>query len=263
MSTGARRKLSSVATARLEQPERAGQHGTRRWAVERSNGGAPGAPGTCSGSPGNTRIVRYRGQPEQTDAQQIESSFTDPEAFTVLFERHAVPLYRYIVKRVGRSDAPDVLGETFATGFRSRRAYDLDRSDARPWLFGIATNCVRRLWRSEQRRLTREAAAAVRDIAEDHSEEALSTVFFHGQSQPIAEALEHLDDTSLDVLLLVAGPGFTYEQISIALDIPVGTVRSRLSRARRKLRELLGEPGQYLDEGPRVERATNASEGSQ
>jgi len=135
--------------------------------------------------------VGYNGQAQQTDAQQIESSFTDPEAFTVLFERHAVPLYRYIVTRVGRGDAHDILGETFATAFRSRRAYDLDRSDARAWLFGIATNCARHLWRSEQRRLTREAAAAsVRDIEEDQSEEAISTVFFHDQSQPIAEALE-------------------------------------------------------------------------
>lgn len=205
----------------------------------------------------------YNGQAQQTDAQQIESSFTDPEAFTVLFERHAVPLYRYIVTRVGRGDAQDILGETFATAFRSRRAYDLDRSDARAWLFGIATNCARHLWRSEQRRLTREAAAAsVRDIEEDQSEEAISTVFFHDQSQPIAEALEQLDHDSLDILLLVAGPGFTYEEISFALEIPVGTVRSRLSRARRQLRELLGESGQYLDEGLQVERATNASEGS-
>jgi RNA polymerase sigma-70 factor (ECF subfamily) len=192
------------------------------------------------------------GDPEQaevTDAQQIEASLTNPDAFAALFDRHAGPLHRYILKRVGRPDAEDLVGETFVVAFRSRRTYDLSRPDARPWLFGIATNLVRHHWRSEGRRLRREgAAASMVDDYGDPSEEAVSNVFFQGHSELIARALGQLDDAYLDVLLLAAGPGFSYEEISIAMGIPVGTVRSRLSRARQQLRELLGVSGQYLDE---------------
>jgi RNA polymerase sigma-70 factor (ECF subfamily) len=87
-------------------------------------------------------------------------------------------------------------------------------------------------------------------------------VFFQGQTELIAHALDQIEDVYLDVLLLVAGPGFSYEEISIALGIPVGTVRSRLSRARRQLRELLGGSGQYLDEESPVERPSISTEGS-
>jgi RNA polymerase sigma factor (sigma-70 family) len=203
------------------------------------------------------------GRTEVTDAAQIEASLSNPEAFTVLFDRHAGPLHRYIVTLVGRPHAEDLVGETFATAFRSRRDYDLRRPDARPWLFGIATNLARHHWRSETRRRTRDGvAASLVDTCGDHSEEAVSNVFFRGQAEVIAHALAQLDDGYLDVLLLVAGPGFSYEEVSIALGIPVGTVRSRLSRARRQLRELLGAAGQYLDEGSQDEHPPLSTEGS-
>ena len=147
------------------------------------------------------------------------------------------------MKRVGPQDAEDLAGETFVAAFRSRASYDLRRSDARPWLFGIATNLAHHYWRSEGRRKKRDAAIANRAVAKDHYEEAAANVFFSHQEELIAQALSQLDDAHLDVLLLVAGPGFTYEEVSLALEIPVGTVRSRLSRARHQLRELLGGSG--------------------
>src|ERR1035437_6606678 len=205
------------------------------------------------------------GDPEQTevtDAQQIEASLTNPDAFAALFDRHAGALHRYISKRVRRPDTEDLVGETFAVAFRSRRTYDLSRPDARPWLFGIATNLVCHHWRSEGRRLRRHgAAASVVEDYEDPSDEAVSNVFFQAHAEPIARALGQLDDVYLDVLILVAGPGFSYEEVSVALGIPVGTVRSRLSRARRQLRELLGLSGQYLDEESPAEAPSNSTEG--
>jgi RNA polymerase sigma-70 factor (ECF subfamily) len=90
----------------------------------------------------------------------------------------------------------------------------------------------------------------------------VSTVWFESQAEPIACALARIDDAYLDVLLLVAGPGLTYDEVALALDIPIGTVRSRLSRARIRLRELLGESGQYLDEGSQDVTPTVPAEGS-
>ncbi len=189
-------------------------------------------------------------QAELTDAGHIERSLADPAAFAALFERHARSVHRYLVKRVGPGSAEDLLGETFVTAFRSRGGYDLARADARPWLFGIATNHARHFWRSELRRQSR-GVAAVSDVAElDHSDEATTSGFFAAQTGAVAQALAQLDDAHLDVLLLVAGPGLSYEEVSEALGVPIGTVRSRLSRARQRLRQLLGGSWQYLDGDP-------------
>lgn len=185
---------------------------------------------------------------EKSDAEVIRSSLSDPELFSGIFERHADSVLRYLTKRVGPVPAEDLVGETFVTAFRSRKNFDLSRQDARPWLFGIATNVCRHYWRSAQRQVRRDRA--VHDqflIPPDLSDEVVATTWFESQSEPLALALAQIDAVYLDVLLLVAGPGLTYEEIAEALDIPIGTVRSRLSRARRQLRELLGMPGQYLD----------------
>jgi RNA polymerase sigma factor (sigma-70 family) len=208
-------------------------------------------------------MMGHRHPPERTDSEQIEASLVHPHAFAVLFQRHAGPVYRYLVKRVGPQDAEDLVGETFATAFRSRSSYDLSRPDARPWLFGIATNLAHHYWRSEGRRQNRDATIARGATTEDHSDEATSSVFFSSQDGLIEQALAQLDDVHLDVLLLVSGPGFSYEEVSVALGIPVGTVRSRLSRARHQLRELLGGSRQYLEGESPTERASIATEGMQ
>jgi RNA polymerase sigma factor (sigma-70 family) len=193
-------------------------------------------------------------QPEGiTDARHIEQSLSSPAAFAVLFERHARSVHGYLVKRVGPENAEDLLGETFAIAFRSRANYDLSRNDARPWLFGIATNHVRHFWRSEYRRRSRTLVGLGDVTVPDHGDDATSSAFFSSQEGAVARALAQLDDAHLDVVLLVAGPGFTYEEVSVALGIPIGTVRSRMFRARQRLRDLLGGSGQYLDSEPPTE----------
>lgn len=210
--------------------------------------------GTRNRTSGNTRLMGRGGEPaERTDARQIELSLEHPQAFAELFDRHARSVHRYLLRRVGPQNAEDLVGDTFVTAFRSRRNYDLSRADARPWLFGIATNHVRHYWRSEGRRTARSAAALGGSGAFDHSDEATSSAFFSSLEDEIAQALAQVDDAHLDVLLLIAGPGFTYEEVSQALGIPIGTVRSRMSRARKRLRELLGGTWKYLEERPIVE----------
>ena len=202
-------------------------------------------------------------QPEPTDARQIELSLSSPDAFAALFEGHARSVHRYLVKRVGPQNAEDLLGETFVTAFRARGNYDLSRDDARPWLFGIATNHARHFWRSEGRQRSRVSPGLADVTVPDHGDEATSSAFFAAQEGAVARALAQLDDAHLDVLLLVAGPGLTYEEVSVALGIPIGTVRSRMSRTRQRLRELLGGSGQYLSGEPPTEEIPIGVKGKQ
>ena len=198
-----------------------------------------------------------------TDAEVIRSSLTDPESFAAIFERHAAPVHRYLVTRVGRGAAEDLVGDTFATAFRSRSTYELSRPDARPWLFGIATNLARHHWRSEGRREARDARVERGTVmAEDPSDDVAATAWFRSQAAPIARALSQVDAAHLDVLLLVAGPGLSYDEVAQALDIPIGTVRSRLARGRRQLRELLGAPEHYLDGAAHDTTPAISAEGS-
>ncbi len=140
--------------------------------------------------------------------------------------------------------------ETFVVAFRSRDAYNLQEGSARPWLFGIATNLLRHHRRSEARRLHAYARTG-RDplVGPDHRfEEAEDRAVAERAEPAVAAALAALRPHERDVLLLYAWADLTYAEIAAALAIPVGTVRSRLARARRKVRELLAAAGQLGDE---------------
>lgn len=177
-----------------------------------------------------------------------------PDRFGAVFERHAPGIVGFVASRVGPSDAEDVSAETFITAFRTRRRYDMAYPDAGPWLYGIATNVIRHHRRSEMRRRRHaddrppgygpEPVAAL-DVA-GQVEAEMTTV---GQRAELEAALAQLDDTWTDPLLLFVIAGLTYQEIGLALALPVGTARSRIYRARARLRELLGTSGQYHDMG--------------
>lgn len=153
---------------------------------------------------------------------------------------------RYLRRRIGKETAEDLAVETFVLAFRSRHAYDLQRESARPWLFGIATNLLRHHRRSEGRRLHAYARTGRDPIAgPDHRfEEAEDRAVAERAGPAVAAALAILRPQERDVLLLHAWADLTYAEIAAALAIPVGTVRSRLARARHKVRELLAVTGQ-------------------
>jgi RNA polymerase sigma-70 factor, ECF subfamily len=184
-----------------------------------------------------------------TDADIIASSETDPGRFGAIFDRHFVAIYRYLRPRVGRDLAEDLASETLAIAFRRRAGYDLSREDARPWLYGIAANLIRHHRRYERRQLLAYARAGpVVDSGPDAGWEAIDDrIVAHGAVPALARALAALKPAQREVLLLHAWANLTYEQIAEALDVPVGTVRSRLARARRRIRELLAVGGQFVD----------------
>jgi len=147
-----------------------------------------------------------------SDAQVIAASRVEPLVFAVVFDRH----------------------------------YDAVHPDALPWLFGIATNLLRHHHRGEARRLRAYARLDRLADADDSFGGIEARLDAERAGPAIAEALMRLSAGERDVLLLFAWADLRYEEIAMALRIPIGTVRSRLNRARRRVRELIGESGQYL-----------------
>jgi RNA polymerase sigma-70 factor (ECF subfamily) len=168
------------------------------------------------------------------DAEAIERSLSDGMAFAGVFDRHYSAIHRFLSGRVGRDLADDLSSETFAVAFRRRATYDRLREDARPWLFGIAANLLRDHRRSEERRL-RAYSRAAPEIAD--SEDGAPKL-----DGPLAVALLSLSVEERNLILLFAWAELSYEQLAEALSLPVGTVRSRLSRTREKLRARLALP---------------------
>jgi RNA polymerase sigma factor (sigma-70 family) len=192
---------------------------------------------------GQDRVV----ETSPTDAEVIAASASDPRSFAAIFDRHFADIDRYLARRVGSSLADDLAADTFMVAFRSRARYDPSVPDARPWLFGIAANLLRRHWRTERRRLRAYARTGV-DPLWDESGDADRRVDALRAGPALAGALASLSPTEREVLLLFAWADLSYEEISAALGIPVGTVRSRLSRGRARVRELLSPPGQVAVE---------------
>jgi RNA polymerase sigma-70 factor (ECF subfamily) len=164
-----------------------------------------------------------------TDAEVIRRSLSDEAAFASLFDRHYPAVHRFLRARVGVGLADDLASEVFVTAFGRRASYDLERDDARPWLYGIAVNVIRGHRRSELRRLRAYARAAAYGRVE--TVEAADSL-----DPELASALLRLDDDDRNLVLLFAWAGLSYEELAQALEIPLGTVRSRLSRARAGLR---------------------------
>ncbi|MFC6931541.1 RNA polymerase sigma factor [Actinomadura yumaensis] len=174
------------------------------------------------------------------DGDLIARSLDDPEAFAALFDRYAPMLYRYVSRRLGPEQAEDVVGDTFLAAFGRRRRYDLAQPDARPWLFGIATKLVARHHRAEAARYRALRRSPVDGPVEGPADRVAAGVTARASRPLLTEALAGLNRRDLDVLLLVAWGDLAYEEVARALGIPVGTVRSRLNRARRKVRAALG-----------------------
>ena len=177
---------------------------------------------------------------DAADAAVIEGSWLEPERFAVLFDRHAPHIYRYLARRAGRQVADDLVAETFLAAFAKRDRYDLSHPDARPWLYGIATNLVGQHRRDQARqdRITQAAAAAEPEVP-GHADRVAADVTAQAMHTLLEGALAVLSAGDRDVLLLIAFEQLTYQEVSRALAIPVGTVQSRLHRARTKVRQVL------------------------
>ena len=196
-------------------------------------------PATPPGSPGSPAPP---GPPGGTcDADLIRLSAAEPEQFAVLFRRHSGALHRYVARRLGTDAAEDIVAEVFLTAFRQRDRYQPSQPDARPWLYGIATNLIGRHRRAEVRLYRALARTGADPVTEPFTDEVDARVTAAGTARPLAAALAQLPAAHRHALLLVAWGDLTYEQAATSLGVPVGTVRSRISRARARLRTALAD----------------------
>jgi RNA polymerase sigma-70 factor (ECF subfamily) len=164
------------------------------------------------------------------DADLIGRSLNgDDGAFEALFHRHYRDIHRFLRARVGPDAADDLSAETFTTAYRRRNDYDLGVPEAGPWLYGIAVNLLRTHRRTERRWLRGRA----------HLTESEPAASEPGLGSATAEALLALSLDERNLILLYAWVDLSYAQLSIVLDVPVGTIRSRLNRTRLKLRRHL------------------------
>ncbi|MEV8429648.1 RNA polymerase sigma factor [Streptomyces chartreusis] len=183
------------------------------------------------------------------DAEAVAGSLEQPELFARLYDRYAPDIHRYAARRLGEAAADDITADTFLTAFRIRARYDRTRPSARPWLYGIAANLIGKQRRAEVRALRALARTGHDPVAASWVEDTDSRVAAQG---PLADALASLSAGDRHVLLLVAWADLTYQEVAEALDLPVGTVRSRLNRARRKVRTALGADPAFVSDPAEV-----------
>ncbi|MEV4890583.1 RNA polymerase sigma factor [Nonomuraea sp. NPDC055795] len=184
--------------------------------------------------------LRRQEAPALEDSAIIRASLREPERFAELFDRHAAVLHRYVVRRLGPDHAEDVVAETFTRAFEKRRRYAFDRSEALPWLYGITTNIIGTHRRAEVRGYRALARTGEDPVAAAFDERVVARVSASATRERLAAALAKLGRGERDVLLLIAWGDLSYEETARALGVPLGTVRSRLSRARRKVADALG-----------------------
>jgi RNA polymerase sigma factor (sigma-70 family) len=176
-----------------------------------------------------------------SDATLIEAAQNDSTSFGTLFDRHFGAVYRFCARRVGGDLAEDIAGETFRRAFEARRSYDPCQPDALPWLFRIALNLVRDAIRS--RAVEDRAYGRLRALAragtlneEDH---VARSVEARAELARLARLLVAEPREDVDALFLHVWDGLSYVEVATALGVPVGTVRSRLSRLRQRLEATL------------------------
>jgi RNA polymerase sigma-70 factor (ECF subfamily) len=173
-----------------------------------------------------------------SDSELVARSLVEPSAFELIFDRHFRAVHTYLHRRAGRELADELAAETFALAFE-RRASCRATSTVLPWLYGIATNLLRHSWRAERRQL-RAYARSGDDRWATYEDENARRVGSPLDAR-LAHALAAMRPRERDSLLLYALADLSYEEIASALEVPVGTVRTWLHRARQTARrELAG-----------------------
>ncbi|WP_189936858.1 RNA polymerase sigma factor [Streptomyces sulfonofaciens] len=166
----------------------------------------------------------------------------DRAAFADLYERYARAVYNHGLRLTGDwSTAEEVMSETFLAAWSTRERLEPDGGSVRPWLLGIATHKAHNANRSLRRRIAFLAHRQGPDPVADFADETAGRIDDARRLAAVHAALGRLRRQEREVLVLCVWSGLDYQQTAQALGVPVGTVRSRLSRARARLGRLAGQ----------------------
>lgn len=163
----------------------------------------------------------------------------DGDAFAEVYRRHARPIYNFLYRRTGSwSDAQDLTSAVFLQAWRRRDEIVLHQDSALPWLLRTADYTARNESRSKRRyRRALAAADLPLDTERDHADDVVDRLDDQRQLLEAQAALKKLPKHERDVVELCVWSGLDQQAAAITLDVAVGTVKSRLSRARKRLRE--------------------------
>jgi RNA polymerase sigma factor (sigma-70 family) len=163
----------------------------------------------------------------------------DADAFGAVFDACAKSVYNHAFRLTGDwSAAEEVMAMTFLEAWRSRDRIAPDGGSLKPWLLGIATNVARGQRRAAWRHRTALARVTVSDEFPDFADDVSGRLDDAARIKALHHALASLPRHELEVLALCVWSGLGYAEAAKALNVPVGTVRSRLSRARARLARL-------------------------
>jgi RNA polymerase sigma-70 factor, ECF subfamily len=169
-------------------------------------------------------------------------------AFGVLFDRHAQSVYNFVFHRTADwSVAEDLTSAVFLEAWRHRDV-ELVRDTALPWLLGVATNLLRNHRRSLRRYEAVLSRVPAPEPHSDPAEDLVDRVDQERRMRRVLDLLSELPAPDQEVLALCIWTHLSYSEAADALGIPVGTVRSRLYRARARLRELTDGTGHHADD---------------
>lgn len=178
-----------------------------------------------------------RGRPVDGDRRLLDRvAAGDRDALAELYERFGRELFRYVLTLVPDArTAEEVLQDTLVAAWRGAHTFR-GRSTARTWLFGVARRqALGRMRRKELERVAEEELGEL-PAPEPGPEEALLA---HVRREALEDSIRQLAPLHREVLALVFYHGLSYEETARLLDVPVGTVKSRLSNAKKALRKLL------------------------
>jgi RNA polymerase sigma-70 factor, ECF subfamily len=197
----------------------------------------------ATGTPLPARRVKSVRHTEPAESLRARIRAGDRAAFADLYDQYARAVYSHALRLTGNwSEAEEAMSETFLAAWRTRKTVEPEGGSLKPWLLGIATHKAHNANRGLRRRLSFLARYPPPPPVEDFAEETAGRIDDARRLAVVHDALRRLRRRDREVLALCVAAGLDYQQAAEALGVPVGTVRSRLSRARARLARLSDGP---------------------